>query len=192
MAAAIGAGGDHRDDLAAHLKKGFEYAKQRCTAYPRYVVQRTLFDRFLTMYLQVARSLTFGHPLAVVDPEDEPPNLDFGPLINAAKVTELGGDVYLWFLGWRELVGHLPIYGIMALLVIWGEERKQTEDALRQSLEDVTRMQQLSTRLLQADDFSLLLHDILDAAIAISEPAAGSEAPPVRCSASNDSTSMSR
>ena len=44
---------------------------------------------------------------------------------------------------------------------------KQTEDALRQSLEDLTRMQQLSTRLLQADDFSLLLHDILDAAIEI-------------------------
>ena len=45
--------------------------------------------------------------------------------------------------------------------------RKQTEDALRQSLEDVTRMQQVSTRLLQAGDFSLLLHDILDAAIEI-------------------------
>src|SRR3954447_23872903 len=35
------------DDLAAHLKKGFEYAKQRCTAYPRYVVQRELFPEFL-------------------------------------------------------------------------------------------------------------------------------------------------
>ena len=45
--------------------------------------------------------------------------------------------------------------------------RKQTEEALRQSLEDVTRMQQVSTRLLQAGDFSLLLHDILDAAIEI-------------------------
>jgi PAS domain S-box-containing protein len=45
--------------------------------------------------------------------------------------------------------------------------RKQTEDALRQSLEDLTRMQQVSTRLLQAGDFSLLLHDILDAAIEI-------------------------
>jgi PAS domain S-box-containing protein len=44
---------------------------------------------------------------------------------------------------------------------------KQTEEALRQSLDDVTRMQQLSTRLLQAGDFSLLLHDILDAAIEI-------------------------
>ena len=48
-----------------------------------------------------------------------------------------------------------------------GGRRKQTEDALRQSLEDLTRMQELSTRLLQAGDFSLLLHDILDAAIAI-------------------------
>jgi PAS domain S-box-containing protein len=45
--------------------------------------------------------------------------------------------------------------------------RKQTEEALRQNLEDVTRMQQISTRLLQAGDFSLLLHEILDAAIAI-------------------------
>ena len=48
-----------------------------------------------------------------------------------------------------------------------GGGQQQTEDALRQSLEDLTRMQQLSTRLLQAGDFSLLLHDILDAAIAI-------------------------
>ena len=45
--------------------------------------------------------------------------------------------------------------------------RKQTEDGLRQSLEDVTRMQQISTRLLQAGDFSLLLQDVLDAAIEI-------------------------
>ena len=45
--------------------------------------------------------------------------------------------------------------------------RKQTEEALRQSLEDITRMQQVSTRLLQAGDFSLLLHEILDAAIEI-------------------------
>ena len=33
--------------LAQHLRKGFEYAKQRCTAYPRYVVQRRLFPAFL-------------------------------------------------------------------------------------------------------------------------------------------------
>ena len=83
------------DTLAGHLKKGFEYGKQRCTAYPRYVVQRTLFDQFLTMYLEVARSLTFGHPLAVVDPDDEAPDLDFGPLINAAKVDELRQEIDL-------------------------------------------------------------------------------------------------
>jgi PAS domain S-box-containing protein len=45
--------------------------------------------------------------------------------------------------------------------------RKETEEALRQSLEDVTRMQAVSTRLMQAGDISLLLHDILDAAIEI-------------------------
>lgn len=30
--------------LASHIRKGFDYAKQRCTAYPRYVVQRSLFE----------------------------------------------------------------------------------------------------------------------------------------------------
>jgi len=30
------------DLLAQHMRKSFEYAKQRCTAYPRYVVQRRL------------------------------------------------------------------------------------------------------------------------------------------------------
>ena len=45
--------------------------------------------------------------------------------------------------------------------------RKQTEEELRRSLEEMTRMQQVSTRLLQSGDFSLLLHEILDAAIEI-------------------------
>ncbi|MFI6446310.1 aldehyde dehydrogenase family protein [Kitasatospora sp. NPDC050543] len=75
--------------LAAHLRKGFEYAKQRCTAYPRYVVRRTLFPAFLETYLEVLASLRFGHPLAVDDPADELPELDFGPLIHAAKAAEL-------------------------------------------------------------------------------------------------------
>jgi acyl-CoA reductase-like NAD-dependent aldehyde dehydrogenase len=113
------------DTLAAHLRKGFEYGKQRCTAYPRYVVQRTLFDQFLAMYLQVVRSLRFGHPLAVADPGDEPPDLDFGPLINAAKVTELSQEVDLaiqmaatplyrgtlaegWFLPGQDTAAYLP------------------------------------------------------------------------------------
>ena len=81
------------DELAAHLRKGFEYGKQRCTAYPRYVVQRRLFDRFLAMYLPVVRGLRFGHPLAVAAGAGAPPELDFGPLINADKVGELHGQI---------------------------------------------------------------------------------------------------
>jgi acyl-CoA reductase-like NAD-dependent aldehyde dehydrogenase len=77
------------DGLAAHLKKGFEYAKQRCTAYPRYVVQRELVDQFLAMYLPVIRSIRFGHPLAVEQDDDDLPTLDFGPVISAAKADDL-------------------------------------------------------------------------------------------------------
>jgi acyl-CoA reductase-like NAD-dependent aldehyde dehydrogenase len=77
------------DELAVHLKKGFEYAKQRCTAYPRYVVQRELFPDFLQMYLPVVQSLRFGHPLAVETSFDPLPDLDFGPVIHASKAAEL-------------------------------------------------------------------------------------------------------
>jgi acyl-CoA reductase-like NAD-dependent aldehyde dehydrogenase len=77
------------DRLAAEIRKGFAYGKQRCTAYPRYVVQRGLFDQFLAMYLPVLGELRFGHPLAVANDSDPLPELDFGPLINAAKVTDL-------------------------------------------------------------------------------------------------------
>ncbi|WP_034089635.1 aldehyde dehydrogenase family protein [Streptacidiphilus albus] len=78
--------------LAGHLRKGFEYAKQRCTAYPRYVVQRRLFPAFLETYLAVVGDLRFGHPLAVdgSDPDAAFPELDFGPVIHAAKAAELG------------------------------------------------------------------------------------------------------
>jgi acyl-CoA reductase-like NAD-dependent aldehyde dehydrogenase len=82
------------DLLAGHIRKGFDYAKQRCTAYPRYVVQRSLFDKFLAAYLPVLETLEFGHPLAVEHPDAEPPALDFGPLINAAKAKELGNQLH--------------------------------------------------------------------------------------------------
>ncbi len=75
--------------LAGHLKKGFEYAKQRCTAYPRYVVQRELFPAFLDAYLPVVKSVTFGHPLAVEHPGDALPELDYGPLIHSTKAEEV-------------------------------------------------------------------------------------------------------
>ena len=93
------------DALSAHLKKGFEYAKQRCTAYPRYVVQRELFPDFLEAYLPVVQQLRFGHPLAVETSFDPLPDLDFGPVIHATKATELA-DRY------AEAVtgGGIPLY----------------------------------------------------------------------------------
>jgi hypothetical protein len=39
-------------------------------------------------------------------------------------------NLTLPLLGWTELVGHLPIYGIMGLLLVWGEERPESEQAL--------------------------------------------------------------
>ena len=75
--------------LAKQIKKGFEYGKQRCTAYPRFVVQRTLFPQFLAMYLPVLQSLRCGNPFLVDSPDEELPVLDFGPLINSKKVEEL-------------------------------------------------------------------------------------------------------
>ena len=91
--------------LAQHFRKGFEYAKQRCTAYPRYVVQRRLFPAFLETYLPVVRSVRFGHPLAVPSPDDQLPDLDFGPVIHANKAADLGAQ-------WDEAIrgGGVPLY----------------------------------------------------------------------------------
>jgi acyl-CoA reductase-like NAD-dependent aldehyde dehydrogenase len=75
--------------LAEQLRKGFDYGKQRCTAYVRFIVQRELFPQFLEMYLPVLRSLRFGNPVLVESPNDALPKLDFGPLINSKKVEEL-------------------------------------------------------------------------------------------------------
>src|ERR1700739_1008810 len=75
--------------LGQQMKKGFDYGKQRCTAYVRYVVQRELFPQFLEMYLPLLRGLRFGNPLLVATPGDALPKLDFGPLINSKKVEEL-------------------------------------------------------------------------------------------------------
>lgn len=74
--------------LEAQLKKGFEYGKQRCTAYGRFVVQREIMPKFIDSYLRVMKSLRVGNP-TVTTGGDTPPTLDFGPLINAKKVEEL-------------------------------------------------------------------------------------------------------
>ena len=91
--------------LAKHLRKGFEYAKQRCTAYPRYVVQRRLFPAFLEMYLPVVKAVRFGHPLAVASPDDPLPELDFGPVIHATKAADLNS-------AWDEAIsgGGIPLH----------------------------------------------------------------------------------
>ena len=93
------------DELAPLLRKGFEYAKQRCTAYPRYVVQRRLFPDFLQMYLSVIGNVRFGHPFAVEDAGDELPDLEFGPVIQKTKASELRGQ-------YNEAItmGGVPLY----------------------------------------------------------------------------------
>jgi acyl-CoA reductase-like NAD-dependent aldehyde dehydrogenase len=80
------------NDLAGHLKKGFAYAKQRCTAYPRYVVQRRLLPEFLEAYYPVVSSLKFGHPCAVENDSDALPDLDFGPVIQRTKAATLAAQ----------------------------------------------------------------------------------------------------
>ena len=43
-------------------------------------------------------------------------------------------NLTLPFMGWRELVGHLPTYGILALLLLWGDERPGERGALVRAL----------------------------------------------------------
>lgn len=124
------------DMLAGFLKKGFEYGKQRCTAYPRYVVQRELFPAFLEVYLPVLHSLRFGHPLAVESADDELPELDFGPVIHATKAAELkkryeeavaGGAVPLYrgekadgrFLSGQDTSAYLPPASVLDPAANW-------------------------------------------------------------------------
>jgi acyl-CoA reductase-like NAD-dependent aldehyde dehydrogenase len=75
--------------LAKQIRKGFQYGKQRCTAYVRLVVQRSLFPRFLDVYLPVLKSIRFGHPVMVTGDKEELPAYDYGPLINRDKAEEL-------------------------------------------------------------------------------------------------------
>lgn len=77
------------DVLMKQLKSGFKYGKQRCTAYVRLVIQRSLFPDFLEAYLSMLKSLTYGHPLLVNEGDTEPPQVDFGPLINSKKAEEV-------------------------------------------------------------------------------------------------------
>ena len=73
--------------LEQHLTKGYEYGKQRCTAYARFVVQRRLFPQFLATYQRAMSQIKVGHPLK--PEEDSFSALTYGPLISADKVSSL-------------------------------------------------------------------------------------------------------
>ena len=49
-------------------------------------------------------------------------------------ITLIPFNLTLPFMGWRELVGHLPTYGILALLLLWGDERPGEHGALVRAL----------------------------------------------------------
>ncbi len=77
--------------LEGHLSKGYEYGKQRCTAYARFVVQRRLFPQFLETYARAMSQLRVGHPLKLE--EGSFPRLTYGPLISADKARSLEGNI---------------------------------------------------------------------------------------------------
>ncbi|MCC2547486.1 aldehyde dehydrogenase family protein [Hymenobacter sp. BT175] len=77
------------DALGDQLKKGYDYGKQRCTAYVRFVVQRSLFPRFLETYWDVMRTMRVGNPTLVDNAADKLPDLAFGPVINASQAQDL-------------------------------------------------------------------------------------------------------
>ena len=77
------------DTLAGQIRKGYDYGKQRCTAYVRFVVERRLFPRFLDTYLGAVSGLRVGNPTLVAHPDDPLPELAFGPVINAAQARDL-------------------------------------------------------------------------------------------------------
>jgi acyl-CoA reductase-like NAD-dependent aldehyde dehydrogenase len=79
--------------LGDQIRKGYDYGKQRCTAYARFVVERSLFPRFLETYLLAANALKVGNPVAVAKDGDPLPTLDFGPLINRATADSLRKSV---------------------------------------------------------------------------------------------------
>lgn len=69
-------------ELGEQIRAGFDFGKQRCTAYTRWVVERSLVPRFIETYRDAATQVRVGNPMLGR-------HVDFGPLISAAKVNEL-------------------------------------------------------------------------------------------------------
>jgi acyl-CoA reductase-like NAD-dependent aldehyde dehydrogenase len=72
--------------LAKQIRAGFDFGKQRCTAYTRWVVERSLVSKFVEIYKQEAATIRVGNPLIGVP-------VDFGPLISSTKVDELKANI---------------------------------------------------------------------------------------------------
>lgn len=73
-------------ELGEQIRAGFDFGKQRCTSYTRWVVERSLVPRFIETYREAASRLRVGNPMLGR-------HVDFGPLISAAKVSELCNHV---------------------------------------------------------------------------------------------------
>ena len=70
------------DSLGKQIRAGFDFGKQRCTAYTRWVVERSLVPTFLDTYINAVSTLRVGHPLLGLP-------VDFGPLISPVRVKSL-------------------------------------------------------------------------------------------------------
>jgi acyl-CoA reductase-like NAD-dependent aldehyde dehydrogenase len=75
--------------LANQLRKGYDYGKQRCTAYVRFIVQRSLFPQILETCTDAVRDLHIGNPTLVDHADDALPDLAFGPITHAAHASDL-------------------------------------------------------------------------------------------------------
>nr|WP_225938078.1 aldehyde dehydrogenase family protein [Myxococcus sp. RHSTA-1-4] len=68
--------------LGRQIRAGFDFGKQRCTAYTRWVVEQSLVPRFVRTYVDAVSTLRVGNPLLGA-------HVDFGPLISTSKAEEL-------------------------------------------------------------------------------------------------------
>lgn len=70
------------ESLAKQIRAGFDFGKQRCTAYTRWVVERSLVPKFVRTYVDTVSTLRVGNPVLGA-------HVDFGPLISPSKAEEL-------------------------------------------------------------------------------------------------------
>ncbi|RKG85971.1 aldehyde dehydrogenase family protein [Corallococcus terminator] len=70
------------DALERQIRAGFDFGKQRCTAYTRWVVEKSLVPKFVRTYIDAVSTLRVGNPVLGAP-------VDFGPLIAPSKAEEL-------------------------------------------------------------------------------------------------------